>query len=150
MHRTEDVVKNKKLTAWSIALLVIGMIGSLADWISYPVLRMKIYGYQGDGWLFFIVFVMLILLLVSSRGKLRSRSYIWSFSILSGGMAWLASNKIFEIQNQISSFESDDPYLITAASGAKLSYGLPLVLLGAVGILVTIGIQIYSGKKKSK
>jgi hypothetical protein len=130
-----------------LTALLIGLIGSLSDWFYYPRINLYLYGYQGDGWIFFVLFLILFLVAIFSKFRISpfSASH-WLFMGISFFSGFLSLNKIFDFYHEVDNFSTEDPWLITASAGADLSKGLYLVFFSSF-VLFAMSIGIFVNKQ---
>ncbi|TVQ50183.1 MAG: hypothetical protein EA362_02865 [Saprospirales bacterium] len=122
-----------------------GIFASMSPWINYPRIDLVLYGHMGDGWVTLGLFVIILIFTVAGKSA-RSLAKIpfWIIMFLSLLVVTIGAWKIGSFLSEKSNFETDDPFLITAAAGSNVAYGLYLLLLfGSINLLALF----FLGKK---
>ncbi|SRR6056297_235148 len=122
-------------------IMLLGMYASLATpWIVYPRIDVVLEGKMGDGWVFFALFVISILILIiRHRKRVLSRVQKWSLSVIMVIMLLLSVTKISDFNAEKAAFQSEDPYLITANAGSHVGWGLyMLIVVLVLALLVSL------------
>jgi hypothetical protein len=137
-----------KYKVLALFLFLLGMYGSLSQWVYYPRIDSYLLGLQGDGWLFFIPLLIVFIVTLFSRFNFLTSKYYPYFLLLLGFVfSALSYYKINSFSNELNSFITDDPWLLTASAGAKLSFGLYLLFLTSF-IIFLLGCFLLLLKRK--
>jgi hypothetical protein len=132
----------------TLAALILGFFGSLSDWFYYPRINLYFYGYQGDGWVFFSLFLIVFLLSIFAKFQILPFSLVhWLFTGISFFSGSLSLDKIYSFYDEVDNYHPEDPWLITASAGATLTLGLYLVFFASL-VLFVLGISVFVNKKK--
>lgn len=117
-----------------------GIFASLSPWINYPRIDLVLYGHMGDGWVTFGLFALVVIITIAGRPSVPlGKIPLWINIILSLLVLIAGVSKILNFFSEKSSFETDDPFLITAAAGSNVAYGLYLlVLFACINLLILI------------
>ncbi len=129
---------------WILLLIMfLGMYASLATpWIVYPRIDVVLEGNMGDGWVFFALFVISILILIiRHRKRVLNQVQKWSLSVIMVIMLLLSVTKISDFNTEKATFQSEDPYLITANAGSHIGWGLYMLI--AVLVLALLVSLLY-------
>ncbi len=136
---------------WVICLIsIVGIFGSMAPWINYPRIDTVIHGYQGDGWVFVILFLITIIFaIISYKPNNFRRNPVIISIILNTLITLLIYSKIDLFVEEKLNFNSDDPYLITVSAGSHIAYGLYLTgissLLNSIVLIISFIQKIRNG-----
>lgn len=117
-----------------------GIFASMGPWINYPRIDLVLYGHMGDGWVTLGLFVLILIFTVVGKPS-RSLKNIpfWIIMVLSLLVVTIGVWKIGSFLSEKSNFETDDPFLITAAAGSNVAYGLYLLqLFGTINVLALV------------
>lgn len=135
---------------WILLLLIIlGMYASLATpWMVYPRISLVLEGQMGDGWVFFALFLISVFIItLRHRKRLLTRNQKWSLSVIMAIMLLLSVSKITDFNAEKVSFDSEDPYLITANAGSHVGWGLYFLI--TVLVLALLMLLVYPKIVKS-
>ncbi len=115
-----------------------GIFASLSPWINYPRIDLVLYGHMGDGWVTFGLFVLIMIITIAGRPSVPLGKIPFWINIILSLLALIAGvSKILNFFSEKSNFETDDPFLITAAAGSNVAYGLYLlVLFACINLLI--------------
>lgn len=113
-------------------LALLGIATIFMPWIEYPTLKLTLYGSDGDGSLFSIVFFIIASIGIISLFRKKDRLPRWSkiiIAFLSSSIFLICSYKIYTFQYEVAHFQSESPIIGYAGSGARLSYGLFVIAI---------------------
>lgn len=128
-----------------ILLSLSGIFALLMPWIVYPMLKLTLYGKDGDGWLISITFFLIFIILALGNKFLKKSISEFVISIFSFGIFALSTYKIYKFHNEMNNYATDSPIMGYAGSGGYLSYGLYFILIVAVLIFI---LSIFSSVLK--
>ena len=142
-------IPRKKITSmnvqrWILLLFVtLGIYASLATpWIVYPRIDVVLEGHMGDGWVFFgLFFISILIIIFRHRKNLLNRLQKWSLSVIFAIILLLSILKITDFNSEKAAFNSEDPYLITANAGSHVGWGLYFLI--AVLVLTLLMTLVY-------
>ncbi len=132
-----------------LILAVIGMATIFMPWVVYPRIDMILTGSMGDGWISFALF-LIILIVILIKGISRPLSAFQKFTVFGFALLNLlmAVYKIYNFSIDKANFNSGDPYMITAAAGSHLGYGL--YMLAVISALIVIIVLLFNARKMIK
>ncbi|MEM9548098.1 MAG: hypothetical protein AAGA77_19110 [Bacteroidota bacterium] len=118
---------DKKSNFLQIVVSTVGILSLFFPWIYYPRLDLNIYGHNGDGWLFSMLFsIMLFLSLISLWKKSENYRHVYNMLIFAGSMLILALciYKVYAFHEAIYNYQNDNPIMNYSGAGARLQWGL--------------------------
>lgn len=142
---------NKLQNLTLITVAFAGVFTLFLPWIAYPRLDMTIKGYDGDGWLISILFLVALLLnayLFFKKKTPKNKvgniiTFFFGLIIFSLGVY-----KIYAFYEDVNSFQSDDPIVGYAGAGVYLASGLYVISVIGFIMLVVSSFGGYINEKK--
>lgn len=135
-------------------LILFSMLGILTvtlPWIYYPRLDLTLYGHDGDGVmvsiLFSIIFFVQLYIFFKKKTQ-KNKGYNIACGVISTLILILSIYKIKAFYKEVYEFVSNDPIVSYSGAGARLEYGLNVIVIFSFICLVTSVFGAYMKSMK--